>query len=298
MNEPSFDLDTPVEDLSRAEVEALVEGLRREVAHHDHLYHVGGRPEISDAAFDRLFYRLRDLERAHPDLITPDSPTQRVGGEPREGIATVAHAAPMLSLDSSQDPGEVRRFHDRVLRGLGVEEVEYVLEPKLDGVSIELVYEEGVLARAVTRGNGREGEDVTENVRTVRSVPLRLRNEERPVPDFLSIRGEVLMPLPAFENLNRRLMEQGEEPFANPRNATSGALRQLDPRITARRPLTCQAYDVLVARGADFETDTQGVEALEKWGLVVPSPIRTARSVDEILEYHGEFARERDELAY
>jgi DNA ligase (NAD+) len=298
MTEPTLDLETPAASLSRDEAEGIVQALRREIRRHDYLYYVEGRPEIADARYDQLFARLKELEEAHPELVTPDSPTQRVGEAPREGVPTAEHAAPMLSLDSSQDPDEVRRFHDRVLRGLDADEVEYILEPKLDGVSMELVYENGVLARAVTRGDGRVGEEVTPNVRTIPSVPLRLREDDRPAPGFLSVRGEVLMPLPAFETLNRTLMEHGEEPFANPRNATSGAIRQLDSAVTARRPLVCQAYDVLVVRGASFETDTEGVQALREWGLVTPDPIRTARSVDEILEYHAAFVRNRDALEY
>lgn len=298
MSQPPLDLDTPVETLSRAEVEEAVEALRREIRRHDYLYFVEGRPEISDARYDGLFRRLREMEGAHPDLVTPDSPTRRIGEAPREGVPTVVHAAPMLSLDSSQDPDEVRRFHDRVLKGLGSDEVEYLLEPKLDGISIELVYEAGLLVRAVTRGNGREGEEVTPNVRTIASVPLRLREEDRPAPEFLSVRGEVLMPLPAFETLNRTLMEHGEEPFANPRNATSGAIRQLDSSVTARRPLDCRAYDVLVVRGASFDTDMEGVRALREWGLVTPSPMRIAHSVDEIFEYHAGFVQDRDNLEY
>jgi DNA ligase (NAD+) len=298
MTEPTPDLQSPASSLSRDEAEGIVQALRREIRRHDYLYFVEGRPEIADARYDELFARLKELEEAHPELVTPDSPTRRVGEAPREGVPTAEHAAPMLSLDSSQDPDEVRRFHDRVLRGLGTDEVEYILEPKLDGVSMELVYEEGVLVRAVTRGNGRVGEEVTPNVRTIPSVPLRLRDDDRPAPEFLSVRGEVLMPLPAFETLNRTLMEHGEEPFANPRNATSGAIRQLDSAVTARRPLDCRAYDVLVVRGASFETDSEGVRALREWGLVTPDPIRTARSVEEILEYHAEFVRDRDALEY
>jgi DNA ligase (NAD+) len=275
-----------------------IEALRRELRHHDHLYHVEGRPEISDAAYDELFRKLQALEARHPELVTPDSPTQRVGAEPRSDLPTVAHRAPMLSLDSSQDPDDVRRFDERIRKGVDGHEVVYLLEPKLDGVSIELVYEEGVLVQAVTRGNGREGEGVTDNVRTIRSVPLRLRDEERPVPRMLSVRGEVLMRLSAFEALNETLLEQGSEPFANPRNATSGALRQLDSAITASRPLECLAYDILAVEGKVFRSDRASVEALRSWGLVVPERIETAGSVEEILAYHAAFDRDRDTLDY
>ncbi len=331
-----FDPDRDVETLSRDQARGQAEALRRELRRHDHLYYVEGSPEISDAAYDQLYRRLEALEEAHPELVSADSPTQRVGAEPRDDLPTIAHAAPMLSLDSSQEPDEVSRFVDRVRRGLGEPEaeLEFVLEPKLDGVSIELVYEDGVLARGVTRGNGREGEGVTDNVRTIASVPLRLREEERPAPAFLSVRGEVLMSLSAFEALNQRLVEEGSEPFANPRNATSGALRQLDSSITARRPLEFQAFDILRVEGlghgsagpasdpeaaspeagqgtedgdgahlegragAGFRTDEEGIRALRGWGLPVVPRVELVRSVEEILDYHEAFHRERDTLDY
>lgn len=275
-----------------------LEALRRELRHHDHLYYVEGAPEISDAAYDALYRRLQELEARYPELVTPDSPTQRVGAEPRSDLPTVTHRAPMLSLDSSQDPDDVRRFDERIRKGVDGHEVVYLLEPKLDGVSIELVYEEGILFQAVTRGNGREGEAVTENVRTIGSVPLRLRDEERPVPPMLSVRGEVLMRLSAFEALNEALLEQGSEPFANPRNATSGALRQLDSSITAARPLECLAYDILAVEGEVFRSDRASVDALRAWGLAVPERIETARTVEEILAYHAAYDRDRDTLDY
>jgi len=275
-----------------------IERLRDEIRRYDYLYYVQGEPEVSDAAYDELYRRLQDLEAEHPELVTPDSPTQRVGADPRTDLPTVAHEAPMLSLDSSKDPDEVRRFDERIRKGVDGHEVVYLLEPKLDGVSIELVYEDGVLVRAVTRGNGREGEAVTENVRTIGSVPLRLRDDARPVPRLLSVRGEVLMRLSAFERLNETLLEQGSDPFANPRNATSGALRQLDSSITASRPLECLAYDILAVEGAVFRSDLESVGALREWGLVVPERIETARTVEEILAYHAGFDRDRDTLDY
>jgi DNA ligase (NAD+) len=185
-----------------------------------------------------------------------------------------------------------------VRKGVEGGKVEYLLEPKLDGVSIELVYEDGLLTRGVTRGNGREGEGVTENVRTIGSVPLRLRDEKGSVPKFLSVRGEVLMSLSAFEALNESLLEEGEEPFANPRNSTAGALRQLDSTITAQRPLDCLAYDILDVRGASFRTDRDGLAALEAWGFRVPERVEIARDADGILDYHKRYERDRDELDY
>jgi DNA ligase (NAD+) len=203
----------------------------------------------------------------------------------------------MLSLDSTQEEADLRRFDDRVRKAVG-EGVRYVLEPKLDGASLELVYEDGVLTRAVTRGNGTEGEGVTENVRTIPTVPLRLREEGRPPPAFLSVRGEVLMYLTAFEELNRRLLASGAEPFANPRNAAAGALRQLDPKITAQRPLDLLAYDILAAPGLDLADDREVVEALGEWGFRTPERVTTVEGVEEVLAYHRAFFSDRDDLDY
>jgi DNA ligase (NAD+) len=278
-----------------------LEALRAEIRRHDHLYHVEGAPEISDGAYDALFRELKALEAAHPELVTPDSPTQRVGGEPRSDLPTVAHEAPMLSLDSSKEAADVRRFDERIRKGVEGHEVAYLLQPKLDGVSMELVWEEGVFARAVTRGNGREGEGVTENVRTISSV----REVDRPAPRLLSVRGEVFMRLSAFEGLNESLLEQGSEPFANPRNATSGAIRQLDARITASRPLEFMAFDILAVEGmppgGGFRSDSEALEALRGWGLPLPERVERVAGDDAlegIFRYHAAFERDRDTLDY
>ncbi len=277
-----------------AEVERLVEVIGR----HDRLYYEEAAPEIPDADYDALFRRLQDLEAAHPSLRAPYSPTQRVGGEPKQEFPNLEHAAPMLSLDSSYEPGDVRRFDQRLRKALGNEKVRYILEPKFDGVSLELVYENGILTRAVTRGNGRVGEGVTENVRTIRSVPLRLREDKRAAPPFLSVRGEVLMCLSDFHALNQRRIEA--ERYKNPRNATSGALRQLDSRVTSKRPLTVRTYDVLAIKGHSFESDMEAMSALKAWGLPTPDPesVKLAHSVAEIADYHRQFATTRDSLDY
>jgi DNA ligase (NAD+) len=275
----------------------LAETLREEIRRHNYLYYVVAEPEISDAEYDRLFDKLLALEKAFPKLVTTDSPTQRVGAEPRADLPTLSHAAPMLSLDSTKEEGELRRFDERVRKAVSGP-VEYLVEPKLDGASLELVYENGLLSRAVTRGNGQEGEGVTENVRTIPSVPLRLRDRDRAVPSFLSLRGEVLMNLSAFESLNQKLMEEGADPFANPRNAAAGALRQLDPRITARRPLDLLAYDILVVEGAGFTKDREVVEALREWGFRTPERVEVLTDVEEIAEYHRRFHADRDTLDY
>ena len=282
---------------SRDEAEQEIEELRAELRRHNHLYYVEAAPEIDDAEYDRLFRRLQALEEAYPDLVTEDSPTQRVGAEPQSEFETLEHAAPMLSLDSSQEPEDVERFDERMRKALG-DDVSYILEPKLDGASIELVYEDGALVRAVTRGNGRVGEAVTDNIRTIRSVPLRLRTEEREAPEFLSVRGEVLMYISQFEALNERMVERGEQPYVNPRNSAAGSIRQLDSRLTAERPLEVLAYDIMLVRGPRFETDMEGVEALRDWGFKIPERIETVTSAEEILEYHRRFEDDRDDLDY
>jgi DNA ligase (NAD+) len=293
-----------------------VERLRETIRENDFHYYVESAPKVSDAVYDSLFRRLQALEAAFPELVTPESPTQRVGAEPLGSLPTIEHTAPMLSLDSSQDPAALARFHDRLVKALG-EEPTYLVEPKLDGASLELVYEEGRLARAVTRGNGRIGEGVTENVKTIPSVPLRLRSGSRPVPKLLAVRGEILMMLSDFEALNQRLVEEGGEPFANPRNAAAGALRQLDPRVVAQRPLTLLAYDILAMDGVpsekdgepprrssddrwsgDIRTDGEGVAALRAWGLPVPERVERVQGLQAILDYHAGFDRDREVLDY
>jgi DNA ligase (NAD+) len=283
--------------LSRDEAARRLETLRREIRRHNYLYYVESKPEISDVEYDRLFEAFRRLEAAFPDLITPDSPTQRVGAEPHQGFPSIAHTTPMLSLDATREEAAVRRFDARLRKALGGH-VRYVVEEKFDGVSVELVYEGSVLARAVTRGDGHRGEGITENVKTIRSVPPRLHNEEREVPPFLALRGEVLMSISAFKTLNRQLLEAGETPFANPRNAASGSLRQLDPRITSGRPLEFVAYEVLAAEGEDFKAHTEALQALRAWGLRVPERAGVITDVDAIIEHHARWTAERDALDY
>jgi DNA ligase (NAD+) len=285
--------------MDRDKARERIAGLRAEIRHHDYLYHVKDKPEISDEAYDKLYRELVRLEEQYPDLISEDSPTQRVGGQPLDSFSTVEHAAPMLSLDSDQSPDSVRRFDERVRKGLGPgAPVEYVLEPKLDGASLELVYRDGALFQASTRGDGRRGEGITANVRTMPSVPLRLRDAERPVPPFLAIRGEVIMHSRDFDRLNERLMAEGKEPFANPRNAAAGALRQLDPQLTASRPLFLYAYDILASDGLEIATQWDVLQALRDWGLRVNGLIRRARSLDDLLAYHRELEENRDDLGY
>ena len=282
---------------SRGEVADEIDRLRAELRHHDYLYHVEARPQLLDEEYDRLFGRLKALEELHPDLIAPDSPTQRVGAEPQGQLETLSHSVPMLSLDSTQDEAVVRRFDERV-RKVVDGPVTYLLEPKLDGASIELVYEHGFLSRAVTRGNGRSGEGVTENVKTIPSVPLRLREAVHPAPELLAVRGEVMMYISEFEAFNERLVAQGDEPYASPRNTAAGAIRQLDPRITAQRRFEFLAYDVLAVRGVAFRRDREGVAALREWGFRVPDDMSVVESLDDVLDFHRRWTQVRDALDY
>src|SRR5690606_2460513 len=233
---PSSKVEVPtraeIRSLPKKQAARVIRSLRDQIRHHDYLYYVLDRPEISDADYDRLFDALQRLEARFPDLVTPDSPTQRVAGEPKEEFPTVRHAAKMMSLEATRESDDVAGFPPRLEREAGRPPT-LLLEPKLDGASIELVYTDGALVRGSTRGDGVRGEDVTDNVRTIAAVPLRLREDPRPPPRSIAVRGEVLMHADAFEALNKRLLQDGNEPFANPRNAAAGSLRQLDPRITA-----------------------------------------------------------------
>ncbi|MDH3402145.1 MAG: NAD-dependent DNA ligase LigA [Acidobacteriota bacterium] len=285
--------------MDRPQAEARIVELRDLIERHNELYHVRDAPEISDAEFDALFRELRDLEAAHPELATIDSPTRRVGGAVLEGFATVAHAAPMLSLDSDADEEAIDRFDERVRRALGEgASVAYVLEPKFDGASLELVYEDGLLTRAATRGNGVAGEDITANARTIATVPLRLRAAARAVPRFLSVRAEVIIEIAPFEEYNARLVAEGKPPFASPRNTAAGALRQLDSRLTARRPLDIFVYDVLAAEGFAAATHWEILAALVEWGFRVTDERRRVETAEQIRDYFREMTAKREEMPY
>ena len=272
--------------------------LRELLRYNDWLYYVKDAPEISDAEYDRVFKELQALEAAHPEHASPDSPTQRVGGQPAEGFPTVEHLAPMLSLDSDASADAVARFDERLHKALPAERVSYVAEPKLDGLSVELVYEDGMLTRASTRGDGRQGEGITENVKTIRSVPLKLRTDEAAAPQTLSIRGEIVLRVDGFEALNERLIAEGKEPFANPRNAAAGSLRQLDPAISASRPLEAYAYDVLFASSLPARTQWEVLELLRAWGFRVSAQIEQASSLEQLAAYHARIMEQRDDLPF
>ena len=255
-----------------------------------------GQSEISDAEYDKLFLELKDLEQQFPEYITPDSPTQRVGGAPLPQFQKVQHEFPLLSLDSEMTEDSVRAFDERVHRELGVVQVEYSAEPKFDGLSVELTYEDGLFVQGATRGDGTIGEDVTHNLRTIRTLPLRLK-EGSNFPIHLVVRGEVFIRLPDFHQLNLRLTENAEETFANPRNAASGALRQLDPHITAKRPLTLICYDFM-SEGGKPPTHFEAVNCLDSWGLPIP-PLRSKCShIDAARTFHQKMEEQRDSLPF
>jgi len=276
--------------------------LRRQIRHHEERYYVANQPEISDAEFDELLRGLQQLEADHPDLVSADSPTQRVSGRVAEGFQTVAHAEPMLSLDNAYDEDELRAFDDRVRRGLSdggsaPGSVDYVAELKIDGVSIALTYVDGVFVRGATRGNGTEGEDVTTNVRTIRSIPLQL-NE--PVPGPVEVRGEVYLPRAAFEKMNEERASAGDVLFANPRNAAAGALRNLDPALVSKRGLRAFTYQLLVPkpRQTQLASHALTLEQLGRWGLPVESHWRRCAGIEALVEFCSEWAEKRRGLGF
>ncbi len=276
---------------------ARAEELRSRLHHHDYYYYILNRPEISDAEYDRLFNQLRELEAAHPELIIPDSPTQRVGGAIAEGFASVQHRVPMLSLDNAYTADEIREFEARLQRALPGEIFTYVCEPKVDGLGVALLYERGRLVRGATRGDGRLGEDITQNLKTVRTIPLRLRGPLADL-DVLEVRGEVFMAHEAFQTLNRTLEAEGEEPFANPRNAAAGSVRQKDSGITAKRPLDIFVYAVSDARPNPFATHWDAMQALGEAGFKVNPRSRRCPDIQAVITTCAELERDRANLGY
>ena len=281
--------------MADSRVEAEAASLRDELNRHNHLYHVLDRPEISDAKYDALFRRLRDIEEAHPELVTPDSPTQRVGAEPAEGFVQAEHPVPMLSLGNAFDDEELVAWHKRVADLLETDAFDMVCELKYDGLAVALTYENGLLARGATRGNGRVGEDVTLNLRTVRSVPLRVLGE---APKRFEVRGEVLFPRSAFDRFNEERAEAGLPTYANPRNTAAGSVRQLDPRETAKRPLDIFIYSLGYATGPAPETHWGTLSRLGAMGFKVNPNNRLVHSVEEALDYYRRWVEAAEELDY
>ena len=273
--------------------------LHQEIEKHNRHYYVLDDPLISDAEYDHLFRRLLDLEKQHPELAAPDSPTQRVGAPPLEKFATVRHTLPMLSLNNANNQEEMEEFEERIRRFLkSSQPIEYVVEPKIDGVAVELVYDQGRFVVGSTRGDGINGEDITLNLKTIRSIPLTLHRESKRFPQRLEVRGEVFLSRTAFQRLNREREEEGQPVFANPRNAAAGSLKQLDSTITAKRPLDIFCHGMGEGTGASFTTHEQFLHALKEWGLKPVSHIRICHSLKEIFAYHQEMEGRRDQLPY
>lgn len=283
--------------MTPADLQARLLALRDQIRRHDYLYYVKAKPEISDSAYDGLFRELSELERQHPEWVTADSPTQRVGAPPLDSLKKVRHDQAMLSLDSLVDRPDVQAFDQRMKRELSVPAVEYTAEPKFDGLSVELVYEDGRFTRGATRGDGTTGEDVTVNLRTIRALPLQLM-AHTDYPPRLVVRGEVYMRLDDFQTLNRTMTELGEEGFANPRNAASGALRQLDSAMTASRPLTLTCYEIMASAGKGLPTHWDELDALSRWGFPVPLHRRLCAAIEEAIDYHRDTETLRDSLPY
>lgn len=298
-----------------ATVGQQIEKLREEIRRHEELYYVNDNPEISDAEYDALLLKLQQLEQQHPDQITADSPTQRVGGKPAEGFSQVVHRRPMLSLDNSYNIEELRAFDLRCQRLADGKRVAYVAELKIDGLSLSLHYEDQVLMRGVTRGDGRVGEDVTLNARTIRSIPLKLRsqisNSKSQISNLksevsslksggagLEVRGEVFIPRKVFERINSQREDQDESRFANPRNAAAGTIRQLDPKITASRKLEMFAYDLLAGDRKPFATHWEALDWLERAGFKVSPERKLCTTIEEVIEFAGKIEAQRDDLDY
>lgn len=278
-----------------------VESLREQIRHHNYLYHVRDAPEIPDVEYDRLVRELQDLERAHPELVTPDSPTQRVGAKPIEAFGTIEHRLPMLSLDNAFSEEEVRDFHRRVADRLeladGGKQLRYAAEPKLDGAAVSLLYVDGMLQQGATRGDGRRGEDITHNVRTIDAVPLRLMG--RDYPDVIEVRGEVFMPKAGFEAYNKRARESGEKTFVNPRNAAAGSLRQLDPKLTAERPLEIYVYGAGFVEGRELpDSHSDVLDQMQAWGLKTCPEREVVKGIEGCLAYYQKLGERRESLSY
>jgi DNA ligase (NAD+) len=288
-----------MESMVSEAIRKRVEKLREEIEYHNYRYYVLDQPEISDTQYDRLMKELEKLEEQHPELRSPNSPTQRVGAHPLEEFEIVRHTIPMLSLANAFDESEARDFDKRIKKFLRTsEDIEYVTEPKLDGLAVELVYERGQFVVGSTRGDGINGENITQNLRTIRTVPLQLIQKEIAAPERLAVRGEAIMQVKKFKELNRKREEKSEPLFANPRNAAAGSIRQLDPKITAGRPLEIYFYGLGEVIGVTFKTQWEVLKTLPKWGLRTNPHVRKCKNIDEVLDYYHEMNEKRETLPY
>ena len=286
------------QEISLKQAKSRATELRVELDRHNHLYYVENNPQISDSEFDQLLRELIKIEKLYPELYTPDSPSNRVGGTVADGFTPFDHIVPMMSIDNVMNEEEAHDFDKRIKRLLETEDNnELVGQPKFDGVSASITYKDGVLANAATRGNGKTGEEITNNIKTIRSIPLKL-NSKNKLPDLIEVRGEVIYPLNSFRNLNKQLADEGEPVFANPRNAASGALRQLDSSVTAGRPLDFFAWGVGAVKGMSFKTEYEIITSLKDWGFKVESRIELCSNIDEAIEYHHKMEEIREDLGY
>lgn len=288
---------TPVDTLSPETAREEARQIAEALAFHNHRYYVESQPAVADDVYDTLFRRLQALEEQFPELQSETSPTQRVGSAPVDELVRIEHQAPMLSLNSALEHAEIEDFHRFIERNSDGRSFRYMVEPKLDGLSVEIVYRDGTFAYGATRGDGRVGEDISRNLKTIPAIPLELRTAGNP-PAFLAVRGEVFMLRSGFRELNRRRTERGEEPFANPRNAASGTVRQLDPRNTAGKPLDVFFYDILASDRTDFATHTDVLELFPQWGLKTNPLNEVCSSVEELAAYRDRMAEAREELDY
>jgi DNA ligase (NAD+) len=286
--------------MDRGEAERQIEQLRQQLHEHNYRYYVLDDPQIPDAEYDQLMRRLQELERAFPDLVSSDSPTQRVGAAPLAAFGTVLHSLPMLSLDNAFSPEEVREFDARVKRQLGqLEPFEYVAEPKIDGLAVELMYDEGRLVQGSTRGDGVRGEEISQNLRTIKTIPLRLMaSAHASIPSRLEVRGEVYLTKRSFQRLNASREEEGLPTFANPRNAAAGSLRQLDPRVTAGRPLEIFCYGVGLVEGVTFQSHWDVLQSLSRWGFKINPHCERCQGIEAALSYYARLRDQREELPY
>jgi DNA ligase (NAD+) len=284
--------------MAAKDIRERMEKLKKEIKRHDRLYYLLDKPEISDQEYDRLYKELEGLEKEHPELVTPDSPTQRVGGRPAEAFKTVRHVEPMLSMENTYSAAEIREFCERVEKNLNAKSVEYVVELKFDGVSISLLYEEGVWSRGATRGDGFEGDDVTNNLKTIRSIPLSFKGKVSRVPKVAEVRGEVYMTKETLDEINREKERSGEELFANPRNAAAGSLKLLDPRLVAKRRLNIYIYGIGHCEGLVFKTHAEVFDYLKDCGFRVNPHYKLCASADEVIEYCNSWETKKDKLEF
>ena len=276
-----------------------IKSLRQQINDHNYRYYVLDDPLISDGEYDQLFRKLEQLERQHPELIVRESPTQRIGAEPLEAFGTITHRIPMMSLANAMSDEELSAFDERLKKALDdMADIEYVSEPKLDGLAVELIYENGTFVNGSTRGDGTSGEDITANLKTIKAIPLALRHDKLSIPSLLEVRGEVFIRKSDFKSLNSQREKSGESPFANPRNAAAGSLRQLDPKITATRSLSIYCYQAGSIIGAEFNTHWEFLQSIQDWGLPVNHEVQIAAGIKQAVAYHQQLEARRDDLPY